>query len=452
MTFRISVDSGGTFTDGVLMNDQGEFTTAKAHTTPNDLTIGTMNCLNKLASQSGIKLGDLLSRTSSIIHGTTTATNLVVSRNGAKMGTITTKGYKDRMLFLQVAKGDLGGDIKAGIDELFSFRMDPPLPLTRRHLMTEVEERINYKGEVIIPLNEDDVCEAVDYLKKHEVESIAVILFFSHLYPDHERRIGEIIKEIFPEAYVSLSSDILQMTGEVGRWSTTMFSSYVGPKTSTYVKHIRKLLIDEGFKGELLFMQSNGGITSPESISENPAKLLASGPAAGPLTGLAMAESHKIENVVSVDMGGTSFDVCAIPEGRINVVQTKVIEGMKYCLPSIDVSMIGAGGGSIAWIDPGGRLQVGPQSAGALPGPACYGAGGEKPTVTDANIVLGYIDPAFFLGGESSLKKDLAEKAISDKNCRPPWIKSAPGCSSNLRYSERQNGRDDRRYIQQAGI
>lgn len=419
MTYRISVDSGGTFTDGVLINDQGEVITTKAHTTPNDLTIGTMNCLSKLASDAGIPLDHMLAHTDTIIHGTTTATNLVVSRNGAKMGTITTKGYKDRMLFLQVAKGDLGGDIKAGVDELFSFKMDPPPPLTRRFLMREVEERVNYKGEVVLPLNEDDVREAVTYLKKQGVEAIAVILFFSHLHPDHEKRINEIIREIFPEAYVALSSNVLQMTGEVGRWSTTMFSAYVGPKTSAYVTQIQKLMKDKGFKGELLFMQSNGGLTSPQSICENPAKLLASGPAAGPLTGLATARPHKFENVVSVDMGGTSFDVCAILEGHVNEAQTKVIEGMKYCLPSIDVSMIGAGGGSIAWIDPGGRLQVGPQSAGALPGPACYGNGGEEPTVTDANIVLGYIDPDYFLGGESSLNKALAEKAVKDKIADP---------------------------------
>jgi N-methylhydantoinase A len=177
MTLRVSVDSGGTFTDGVLINEKGELITAKAHTTPQDLTVGTIECLSKLASLSGMTFKELLDRTSTIVHGTTLATNLVVSRAGAKLGTITTKGYRDRMLFLQVAKGDLGGDIKGGTTELFSFRMDPPEPLTRRHLMTEVEERVNHKGEVLIPLNEGDVRRAVAYLKKQGVESIAVILF-----------------------------------------------------------------------------------------------------------------------------------------------------------------------------------------------------------------------------------------------------------------------------------
>jgi len=419
MTFRISVDSGGTFTDGVVMNEQGQVITSKASTTPRNLIVGTVACLSKLASLSGTALDDLLGQTNVIVHGTTMATNLVVSRNGAKLGTITTKGYKDRMLFLQVAKGELGGDIKAGVDELFSFRMDPPVPLTRRYLMTEVEERVNHKGEVLIPLNEDDARKAVAYLKEQGVESIAVILLFSHLYPDHERRMEEIIKETFPEAHVSLSSNVLPMTGEVGRWSTTMFCSYVAPKTVDYIYRLEKLLKDKGFKGQLVFMQSNGGVATPELICENPATLLASGPAAGPLTSLALARELHVKNVVSIDMGGTSFDVGPIAEGQSRLVRMKVIEGMKYCLPSIDVITIGAGGGSIAWIDPGGILQVGPQSAGAVPGPASYGLDGTEPTVTDADIVLGYIDPEYFLGGEMKLRKDLAEKAIKEKIAAP---------------------------------
>lgn len=415
MAFRVSVDSGGTFTDGVLINEKGEVVTAKAHTTPQDLTLGTIECLSKLASLSGMTLKDLLGRTNTIVHGTTLATNIVVSRSGAKLGAITTRGYRDRMTFLHVAKGELKGDIRVGTTDLFNFRMDPPKPLTRRYLTTEVEERVNYKGEVLIPLNEDDVRRAVAYLKKQGVESIAVILLFSHLYPAHERRIGEMIKEDFPEAYVSLSSTVLPVWGEVGRWSTTMFGAYVGPKVIGYATKVKKLLIEKGFRGELVFMQSNGGVATTDIVCENPATLLISGPAAGPSMGLALAREHQAENVVSVDMGGTSFDVGAVPEGQINVVQMKVIDGKKFCLPSVDVSTIGAGGGSIAWIDASGRLQVGPQSAGASPGPACYGMGGKDPTVTDADVVLGYIDPDYFLGGETKLRKDLAEKAIQEK-------------------------------------
>jgi N-methylhydantoinase A len=415
MVFRVSVDSGGTFTDGVLINEKGEVVTAKAHTTPQDLTVGTLECLSKLASLSGKNLKDLLEQTSTIVHGTTLATNIVISRSGAKLGVITTRGYRDRMTFLQVAKGELRGDIRVGTADLFNFRMDPPKPLTRRYLTTEVEERVNFKGEVLIPLNEGDVRRAVGYLRKQGVESIAVLLLFSHLYPAHERRIGEIVKEMYPGAYVSLSSDILPAWGEVGRWSTTMFGAYVGPKVIDYATRVKKLLGEKGFKGELVFMQSNGGVATTDVVCENPATLLISGPAAGPSMGLALAREHQVENVVSVDMGGTSFDVCAVPEGQINVVQMKVMDGKKFCLPSVDVSTIGAGGGSVAWIDPSGRLQVGPHSAGASPGPACYGTGGMEPTVTDADLVLGYIDPDYFLGGETKLRKDLAEETIKEK-------------------------------------
>jgi N-methylhydantoinase A len=419
MGFRISVDIGGTFTDGILLGEKGEMTTAKAHSTPRDPIIGTIDCLSKLSSLSGMMLSELLSQTRTIVLGTTLATNIVATRSGAKMGTITTKGYRDRITFLHVAKADLGGDRKATSAELFSFRSEYPKPLTHRYLMTDVEERVNYKGEVLIPLNEDDVRQAVRYLKGHGVESIAVMLLFSHLHPAHERRIGEIIKEEYPEAYVSLSSTVLPITGEVARWSTTMFSAYVAPKVIKYVSGTKGILEEKGFKGALVFMQSNGGVATADIICENPAALLVSGPAAGPSLGLGLTRLHKVNNVITADMGGTSFDVSVIPEGQINVTQKKVIDGKKYGLFTVDVNAIGAGGGSIAWIDASGRLQVGPQSAGASPGPACYGIGGTDPTVTDANVALGYIDPDYFLGGETKLRKDLAEKAIQEKIADP---------------------------------
>ncbi len=420
MTFRVSVDTGGTFTDGILINEMGEAITTKAHTTPEDLTVGTIDCVTKLAELSGMPLPDLLGQTSTIVLGTTLATNIVATRSGAKMGTITTKGYRDRLAFLHVAKADLGGDRKATSAELFSFRTPYPKPLTRRYLMTEVEERINYKGEVLIPLNEEDVRKAVAYLKQQGVESIAVMLLFSHLYSFHELRIEEIIKEEFPKAYVSLSSNVLPIMGEVARWSTTMFSAYVAPRVIGYVSGIEDVLENKGFKGTLVFMQSNGGVASADIICENPATLLISGPAAGPSLGLATARLHNVRDVITADMGGTSFDVSLIPDGQINVTQKKVIDGKKFGLSTVDVNAVGAGGGSIAWIDNiSGRLDVGPRSAGASPGPACYGIGGTEPTITDANVVLGYIDPAYFLGGETRLRKDLAEKAIKEKIADP---------------------------------
>lgn len=430
MAFRISVDSGGTFTDGILIDDKGEVLSAKAHTTPKDLVVGTINCLSRLGEMAGMPLERLLGQTNTIVHGTTLATNIVATRSGAKLGFVTTKGYRDRMTFLQVAKGEIRGDVKESQSEMFDFRMEYPKPLTSRRLMVEVEERLDYTGRVLTPLNEQDVRRSVAYLRQQGVEAIAVGLLFSYLDPTHERRIGEIIKEEFPEAYVSLSSTVLPAWGEVGRWGSTMFSAYVAPKVINYVSRVGALLEEKGFKGQLVFMQSNGGVATTDVVCDNPATLLISGPAAGPSMGLAVAGNGTTPNIVSVDMGGTSFDVGVVAEGRINIVQKKIIDGKKYSLPSVDVSAIGAGGGSIAWIDPSGRLQVGPQSSGATPGPACYGAGGEEPTVTDADVVLGYIDPEYFLGGETKLRKDLAAKVIREKIAEPLGLGEASAAAA----------------------
>jgi N-methylhydantoinase A len=419
MAFRVTVDSGGTFTDVVLIDEQGNVLAEKAHTTPQDLTIGTMAGIAKVARKADISVKELLSRTSTIVHGTTQATNLIATRSGAKLGTITTKGYRDRITFLHVPKADMKGEIKQPAASLFDFNMDYPEPLTPRWLMTEVEERVNFDGKVHLPLNEDDVHKVVAYLKKEKVESIAVTLLFSHLYPHHERRVAGIIREDFPECHVSLSHQVLPMLGEVGRWSTTMFDAYIAPAIRQYAVKIQDLLRQSGFKGQLVFMQGNGGVATPEIICETPSHLCFSGPAAGPSMAVALGKLHHISNIVSVDMGGTSFDAAVIPEGQINVVHKMVIDGKKFSLPTVDVSAIGAGGGSIAWIDLSGRLQVGPQSAGGAPGPACYGIGGEEPTVSDADVVLGYIDPEYFLGGETTLRKDLAEKAIREKIAGP---------------------------------
>ncbi len=415
MAYRISVDSGGTFTDGVLMTENGEVITAKAHTTPQDPSVGTIECIRKLAAELGTSLEELLKKTGTIIHGTTLATNIVATHSGARMGTIATQGYRLRMTFQQVAKSDWQDK---SVD-MFDMRLDAPKALTPNHLMTEVEERVNARGQVLAPLNEESVRKAVRYLKSKKVESIAVMLMFSPIHPQHEERIGEIVREECPGVYVALSSKILPVIGETERWSTTMFSAYVAPAVSRYLADLRQALKESGFKGELAFTQSNGGIATPDIVLDNPAVLLLSGPAAGPSLGLALGGVHGSQNILSVDMGGTSFDVGVVYDGNVNIVQQKIIDAKKFSLPSVDVAAAGAGGGSIAWIDASGRLQVGPKSAGAYPGPACYGTGGTEPTVTDADVVLGYIDPEFFLGGETKLRKDLAEKAIKEKIADP---------------------------------
>ncbi len=258
--YRIAVDCGGTFTDGILLSDTHEVWVAKADSTPDDPTIGVVDCISRLASQVDLSLSGLLAAAKTIVLGTTLATNIVATRTGARTGAITTRGYRDRLSFLHVAKSDLGGDRKATAAELFSFRSDYPRPLAPRHLVAEVEERLDFRGHVLTPLRDEDARQAVLYLKRKEVEAIAVNLLFSHLNPDHELRVEQIIREEYPEAYVALSSRVLPTIGEVGRWSTTMFSAYVAPRTTEFVKGISAHLEQNGFTGALAFMQGNGGV------------------------------------------------------------------------------------------------------------------------------------------------------------------------------------------------
>ena len=414
MSFRISVDSGGTFTDGVLIDADGEALMSKAHTTPHDPTLGTLECIGKLAAARGLTLEGLLGQTRALVLGTTMATNAVATLSGTKLGTIATRGYRMRMAFPQVAKAEW----KEGPHDMYDFRAEPPEPLAAYHLMSEVQERVDFMGQVVTPLNEADARRAAHYLRDQGVQSVAVTFLHSHVNPAHERRMGQILAEECPGMQVTLSSSVLPVGGEVERWGTAMFSAYVAPVVRAFVVRIVKLLEEKGFRGQLQFIQSNGGLAAPEIVAENPAVLLLSGPAAGPALGRSLGLANEFANVLSVDMGGTSFDVGVVHDGAVDTVRQQIIHGKKFALPSVDVTAIGAGGGSIAHVG-AGRLHVGPKSAGASPGPACYGRGGEQPTVTDANVVLGYIDPDFFLGGETRLRKDLAERAIRDKVAEP---------------------------------
>ncbi len=412
---RVAIDAGGTFTDGILLTPEGETYMEKADSTPADPSIGTMNCLRKLAAVGGVGMAELLGQTKSIVHGTTIATNIVAQLKGPKIGTITTKGFRDRLTFQQIAKSD-NKEIQ---NDLFDFRVEAPKPLTRRHLMTEVSERIDYAGRIVVPLNEDDVRQRVAYLKEKQVESVAVLLLFSHMNPVHEQRVGEIVKQEWPQIPVIRSSDVIPVMGEVERWSTTLFSAYVGPKVTSYVRSIREELRKEGFTGELAFVQNNGGLATPEIVMENPSSVMTSGPAAGPGLGLYLGAEHGTKNIVTFDLGGTSCDVGVVSDGKVEILPQQYFWGKKFAMPSVDINAVGAGGGSIAWIDASGKLQVGPHSAAADPGPACYDLGGTEPTVTDADVVLGYIDPDYFLAGEKKIQKSLSEKTIKEKIADP---------------------------------
>ena len=404
MAFRIAIDCGGTFTDGICVNEEGKVLTAKARTTPDDLTVGARDSLVDLALKNNLGLKEFLSKASLVVHGTTLGTNIILERKGAKTGLIATKGFRDAIEFRGIIKEDM-----------FNWRMPCPRPLSPRYLRVDVEERLDQKGQIRIPLDESSVKKAVDYLKKQGVESIAVSLLFSFVNPSHERRIAEIINQYYPEVSVSLSSTVLPAIGEFERVSTTLIDAYIAPAMAKYIREFENLLEKEGFKGELLFMQNNGGVETWKIAIERPATLALSGPAAGPIASSAIGKYYNEGNIISVDMGGTSFDCGVIYQGEILTKSESLLSDCRFSLPVVDVFTAGAGGGSIAWFDMANRLKVGPQSAGALPGPVCYGKRGEEPTVTDADVVLGYISPDFFLGGEMQLNRDLAEKVIKEK-------------------------------------
>ncbi len=404
MGFRVGIDTGGTFTDLIAVDEQGNLFEAKSPTTPRDLKIGIMNCLDELAGTFNIERRKLLGEIKVIIQGTTQGTNAIITRSGPRIGIIGTKGHTDAIQLRRVTK-----------DNMWDWRMPYPQPLVPRHLRVGVEERLDSRGEVLRPLNEESVHKAVAFLKKMEVRSIVVTLLFSFLNSAHEKRVREIIKEDYPAVHVTLSSEVAPIPGEYERFSTAVLDAYIRPSIAEYIESLEARLAEEGFKGQLFFIQNNGGAIAASEAMHKPSTLAMSGPAAAPSAAVAIGQLHDYKNLLSVDMGGTSFDIAIVDNGSVTVKNESVICDHRFSLPIIDIETLGAGGGSLAWFDLGGTLRVGPQSAGADPGPVCYGAGGTEPTVTDANVILGYINPDYFLGGKMKLSKDLAEKAIKEK-------------------------------------
>lgn len=404
MRFRVGIDTGGTFTDAILVDEVGNMVTAKAPTTPKDLVVGTINALDALAKRSDMDRKAFLKQVVSIVHGTTLGTNVILTRSGPKLGLIATEGHRDVLALPRIPKADM-----------WDWRKPQPEPLVPRYLRTEVRERVDARGEVRVPLDEQSVHNAVSYLKNIRIDGIVVALLFSFVYPAHERRVAEIIKADYPGIHVTLSSDVLHFFGEHERTSTAVIDAYIAPAIIEYTQTLNNFLEKEGFEGQLLFMQNNGGVETGEVALEKPSTLAISGPAAGPASAITIGQLHGEENLLSVDMGGTSFDIAIVDKGNFITKNENLIQGLRFSLPIIDSTSIGAGGGSIAWFDLAGTLRVGPKSAGADPGPACYDMGGEEATVTDADVALGYISPDYFLGGERPLKKDLAEKAIKEK-------------------------------------
>ncbi len=415
MTYRIAVDIGGTFTDSVIVDERGDRTVAKALTTHEELTEGVIESVSVNARQRGLELGELLRDTDMFAHGTTVATNAVLVRSGARAGLITTKGHEDALFIGKVyAK-------RAGLherDAVHASRLEKPQPIVPRHLVRGVTERMDVEGDVVVKLDEQEVCAAIDALLQAGVEAIAVCLLWSFANPSHERRIAELLRERAPQIFASFSYDLAPVMGEYERAATTAVNAYVGPKVVGYLERLEERLASQGLRQPLLVMQASGGLTSVAEAAGRPIVTLDSGPTGGVLGCRYLGEVYGERNVICTDVGGTSFDVAVISDGEVPIETDPVVSQYSLRLPKVSVQSIGSGGGSVAWVDQGGLLRVGPRSAGSRPGPACYGLGGTDPTVTDADLILGYIDPANFLGGRMRLDRDLALRAYASLGTR----------------------------------
>jgi N-methylhydantoinase A len=412
MGFRIGIDCGGTFTDFVCIDETGEMRHTKESSTPDDFSRGVMIGMEKLAETYSRPVRSFLGEVDLIVHGTTVATNTVLTLTGATIGVITTAGFRDILEFRRGMK-----------DDTFNWRVDFPKPLSPRHMRMEVPERIVHTGEVLTPLDEDAAREAVRTLKKKGVEAIAVCFLFSFLHPDHEQRVGEIIREEMPDVFISLSCQVSPQVREYERISTTALDAYIGPRLKKYLTSLDGSLREIGFEGTFLIMQSNGGVQSWREAISRPVTCISSGPAASVPAAITVGEGAGKKNLLSVDMGGTSCDVVYIEDQKIPMISRggiyKSIGDYTNACPSIDLHHIGAGGGSIASLDAGGILRVGPRSAGASPGPACYGRGGEEPTVTDADLILGILPSGHILGGKMNLDREAAETVLRKKIADP---------------------------------
>lgn len=444
MRYRVGIDVGGTFTDYVAFAGDQEAVSGKTPSTPGRESEAVINALTRAADDFAIGLEDLLAATEVINFGTTVATNAMLEHKGARVGMITTSGFRDVI------------ELRRGYKEsLTDIRLPAPAPIVRRRHRIGVSERIGPDGNVLVPLDEDEVRAAVQRLKAEGIESYAVCLLQAPANPIHEKRCGELIAEAHPVAHVSLSTAVVNEIGEFERFSTTLVNAYLSPVLRDYINRLVAELEAHGFTGQLLVMQSNGGTGGASDVGSFGARALLSGPAGGVVAASRLGRIAGFDNVIGVDMGGTSYDLSLVRGGRPQVRTDAWAARYRIGLSILDIHTIGAGGGSIAWIDSGGALRVGPQSAAASPGPACYGQGGGRPTVTDANLVLGYLSAENFLRGEMMIDPRLAERAIERHVGRPLGIDTLEAAigiarivnnnmSNGVRYVSVARGHDPR--------
>src|SRR5215472_16226224 len=399
-TARIGVDVGGTFTDAILVDDEtGSLHSAKAFTTPRDRSRGVIDAIRAVIAAAGMapqQIGD-------VVHGSTTGTNALIERTGARTGLLVTAGFRD---VLEI------GRVMRPMEGVYDMSVDRPPPLVPRHLCLEARERIGPRGEVLVPLDEASVEQACEVFIRHRIEAVAICFLFSFLNPDHERRAARCIARRLPGLFVTESHALNPEYREYERASTTVINSYLTPVMNSYLDRLGARIGEVVGDARLLVIQANGGATTVENARTRAVATVNSGPAGGVVAAAWYGRAHARDRIVSVDMGGTSFDIGLVENGASQVTTEGSFQGVPVKLPIIDLHIIGAGGGSIAWIDAGGALNVGPRSAGAEPGPACYRRGGQEPTVTDANLVLGRLDPVLFHGGRTALDVAAARAAV----------------------------------------
>ncbi len=415
--YTVGVDVGGTFTDCVTMDAHGTVTVGKALSTPDDYSVGALDAVRNAAESLGLAdEGELLASTRLFFHACTIGDNALITGSGAVTGLITTKGFADTLHIMR-------GRFTDGVSESEIFhlsRLDKPEPMVPRPLIQEVDERVDYKGAVLVRLDPARVEEAVTELVSRGVEAIAVSLIWSVANDRHERTIAGIIAKEHPGVFLSLSSEVAPYLGEYERTATAVFNACIGPRISAYIKRLGGRLREQGLDGEPLIMQSYGGVLGVEATARNAIGTIESGPAAGVSGSAWLGKLMDLPDILATDMGGTTFKVSVIRDGAIEMDYKPVLLRHQIYATKIWVESIGAGGGSIAWTDPTtGLLKVGPEGAGAQPGPAGYGQGGTEPTVSDADLVLGYLNPDYFLGGRMSLDRERARRAIEEKVAEP---------------------------------
>ena len=399
--YRIGIDVGGTFTDLVAVDDQGGVTLAKSPSTPRDQSIGVMEGLDRLAEALGTDRARMLRATERIVHGTTVATNALLEMKGAKIGLLTTEGHRDII------------EMREGLkDDRYDLRQPPPVQLVPRNRRLGVRERIRPDGRIAVALDRASLDAAIATLKREGVESVAICYLHSWRDGTHERLTADAVRAAMPGVYVSTSSAVLPQIKEYDRVCTTVVNAYVGPALDRYLSRLEGRLKEAGYAGPVLIIQSHGGVATIADAVSLAAGGVLSGPAGGVAGSRYAAQLMQHGDLIPFDMGGTSTDISLIVGGQAAIASDRRLAGQRVALQSLDIASIGAGGGSIARADASRVLHVGPESAGAMPGPACYGRGGTEPTVTDANLVLGFLDPNNFLGGRSKLDRAAAEAAV----------------------------------------